>query len=45
MCYSAGMSRDMKRKFKFVNNAGNAYHNVTSKCIEEDFNLNCAAAA
>ncbi len=44
-CYSAGMTRDMKRNFKFVNIAGNAYHDVTSTCIEEDYNLNCAAAA
>jgi hypothetical protein len=44
-CYSAGMTRDMKRNFKFVNIAGNAYHNVTSTCIEKDYNLNCAAAA
>jgi hypothetical protein len=35
----------MKRNFKFVNIAGNAYHNVTSNCIEEDYNLNYAAAA
>jgi hypothetical protein len=44
-CCSAGMTRDMKRNFKFVNIAGNAYHDVTSACIEEDYNLNCAAAA
>ncbi len=41
MCYSVGMTRDMKHNFKFVNIAGNAYHDVTSTCIEEDYNLNC----
>jgi hypothetical protein len=27
----------MKRNFKFVNISGNAYHDVTSTCIEEDY--------
>ena len=44
VCNSAGMTRDMKRDFKFVNIAGNVYHDVTSTCIEEDYNLNCVAA-
>jgi hypothetical protein len=44
-CYSAGMTKIMKRNFKFVNIAGNAYHDVTGTCIEEDHNINCVAAA
>ncbi len=27
-CYSAGMSTNMKRNFKFVNVSGNAYHDI-----------------
>ena len=27
-CYAAGMSNDMKRKFNFVNIAGNAFHEI-----------------
>jgi hypothetical protein len=45
VCYSAGMTKSMKHNFKVVNIAGNAYHDVTSTCIEEDYNINCAAAA
>ncbi len=45
VCYFTGMTKSMKRNFKFVNIAGSAYHNVTSTCIEEDYNLNCAAAS
>ncbi len=44
-CYSTGMTKSMKRNFKFVNIAGNAYHDVTSTCIEEGYKINCAAAA
>jgi hypothetical protein len=44
-CYSAGMTTNMKRNFKFVNISGNAYHDVTTKCVEEDYNINYAAAA
>jgi hypothetical protein len=43
-CYSTGMTGSMKRNFKCVNIVGNAFHNVTSTCIEEDYNLNCAVA-
>jgi hypothetical protein len=44
-CYSAGMTMIMKRNFKFVNILGNAYHDVTTTCVMEDYNINCAAAA
>ena len=43
-CYLEGMTKNMKRKFKFVNISGNAYHDVMSKCFEEDYNINCAVA-
>jgi hypothetical protein len=44
-CYSAGMTTNMKRNFKFVNISGNAYHDVTAACVVEDYNINIAAAA
>jgi hypothetical protein len=44
-CYLAGMTKNMKQNFKFVNVLGNAYHNVMATCIEEDYNINRAAAA
>ena len=33
-CFSTGMSKDMKRKFNFVNIAGNAFHDVTDAVLE-----------
>ncbi len=44
-CYSAGMSSLMKQNFKFINIAGNAYKDVTGKCLEEDYNINLSEAA
>ena len=44
-CYSAGMSTSMKRNFKFVNIAGNAYEDITDECTATEYNANCAAAA
>jgi hypothetical protein len=44
-CYSMGMTTVMKRNFKFVNVSGNAYHDITTKCVKEDYNANYAAAA
>jgi hypothetical protein len=44
-CYSMGMTTNMKQNFKFVNVSSNAYHNITTKCVKEDYNVNCAAAA
>ena len=42
--FSAGMSRNMKRQFKFVNIAGGAYHDVTAEAIASDYTVNAAAA-
>ncbi len=39
-CYSAGMSTNMKCDFKFVNVSDNAYHYITTTCIELDYNMN-----
>ena len=44
-CYSTGMSSRMKQNFKFVNIAGNAYNDVTGRCLEEDYNINLLVAA
>ena len=44
-CYSAGMSTNMKQKFKFVNVSGNAYNDVTVACVENDYNVNISKAA
>ena len=43
-CYSAGMSLRMKQSFKFVNDSGNAYNDVTANCLEEDYNVNSTVA-
>ena len=32
-CYSTGMSTDMRRKFNFVNIAGNAFHDITDEVV------------
>ena len=45
VCYSAGMSTNMKRMFKFVNVFGNAYNDVTATCIKEDYTINPSGAA
>jgi hypothetical protein len=44
-CYSTGMSSRMKQNFKFVNISGNAYNDVTGRCLEEDYNINLLVAA
>ncbi len=36
-CISTGMSRDMKKKFGFVNVAGNAFSDITDACINVDY--------
>ena len=44
-CYLAGMTTNMKQNFKFVNVSQNATHDVTEKCLEEDYNINGGGAA
>ena len=36
-CFSAGMSKDMKKKFLFVNIAGNAFHDVTNELVLKEY--------
>ena len=42
-CYSAGMSTNMKRNFKFVNIAGNVYNDVTDECVQNEYERSPAA--
>ncbi len=44
-CYFAGMTTNMKQSFKFVNISDKAYHDITTKCVKEDYNINCTVAA
>ena len=43
-CYSKGMSRDIKRKFGFVNIAGGAFTDVTSAVVATRYSVNATAA-
>jgi hypothetical protein len=43
--FSKGMSRDMKRLFRFVNISGGVFHDITSTTVDSDYNLNVVAAA
>ena len=43
-CFSKGMSKSMKKLFRFVNVAGGAYHDVTSTVMATRPNSNAAAA-
>jgi hypothetical protein len=43
--YSTLMSSNIKQCFKFVNASGNhTYNNVTTRCLEEDYNVNSTVA-
>ena len=42
-CYSKGMSRDMKRKFGFVNIAGGAFTDVTNAVVASQYTVNTKA--
>ncbi len=36
-CFSTGMSSNMKKKFGFINVAGNAFSDITDACINADY--------
>jgi hypothetical protein len=36
-CFSSGMSRDMKKKFGFVNVSSNAFSDITDACVNGDY--------
>jgi hypothetical protein len=37
VCFSSGMSRDMKQKNGFVNVSGNAFSDITDACINVEY--------
>ena len=37
VCFSSGMSRDMKQKFGFVNVSGNAFSDITDACVNAEY--------
>ena len=44
-CYSAGMSTSMKKTFKFVNVAGNAFTDITDLCVNTEYGQELRAPA
>jgi hypothetical protein len=44
-CFSEGMSRSMKKKFDFVNIAGNAFNFITDDLIDKDYEINASVAS
>ncbi len=44
-CFSKGMSKSMKRKFDFVNIAGNAFNTITDNLINREYDINVSAAS
>ncbi len=44
-CIFAGMLTGMKRKFDFVNNAGNAFNTITDILIERKYEINVSIEA
>ena len=43
-CFSEGMSKNMRRKFNFVNIAGEAYHDVTNAVLVTEYSTMAVAA-
>jgi hypothetical protein len=37
VCFSSGMSRDMKQKFGFVNVSGNTFSDITDACVNVEY--------
>ncbi len=44
-CFSKGMSTSMKKKFNFVNIAGNAFNFITDELIDREYEVNVSAAS
>ena len=45
VCFSKGMSKSMKKKFDFVNIAGNAFNTITDDLIDREYEINVSAAS
>ena len=43
-CFSKGMSKSTKKKFDFVNVAGNAFNTITDDLIDREYKVNVSAA-
>jgi hypothetical protein len=44
-CFSEGMSTSMKKKFDFINIAGNVFNFITDELIDREYKVNVSAAA
>jgi hypothetical protein len=44
-CFSEGMSKSMKKKFDFVNIAGNAFNTITDDLIDREYEINVSVAS
>jgi hypothetical protein len=44
-CFSEGMSKSTKKKFDFVNIAGNAFNTITDDLIDREYKINVSAAS
>ncbi len=44
-CFSKGMSKSMKKKFDFVNVAGNAFNIITDDLIDREYEVNVSEAS
>jgi hypothetical protein len=44
-CFSEGMSTSMKKKFDFVNIAGNTFNTITDDLIDREYEINVSAAS
>jgi hypothetical protein len=45
VCFSTGMSTSMKRKFNFMNIAGNTFNTITNALIDLEYDTNVSSAA
>ena len=45
VCFSEGMLTSMKKKFDFVNIAGNAFNTITDNLIDREHEINVSAAS
>ncbi len=45
VCFSAGMLVSMKKKFDYVNIAGNAFNTITDALIDREYDINVSSAA
>ncbi len=43
--FSKGMSKSTKKKFDFVNVAGNAFNTITDDLIDREYEINVSAAS